>query len=342
MCGMGILLFLTIPFQHTKAEGMFNFIAEPIFPKNQDLTAKGYYKLNAKPDHEQTVFIEISNPTNEKQEIDVQSVNALTTKNGGIDYTTQMKTEFTSFIDEKYAIKSWIKSEDKIVLKPKEKIQFPIHIQTPNIQKGTYLGGIMFSPKTEKREIETDGKKGAHFQMYNTYGYVIAIELNFSTEQEKNLIVKGTKMVYSPSGIQMMIEIENPNALVVKKKNFEYTVLDESGKELFKGKEDELKMAPKTSIMYPFFWKNELKEGFYQVKVGMETKDGQKTIVDNLQKVEIKQKNINEYVNHKSEKKEEIVIEKKVVPIWVWIMFGFLSLGGIALGVIIGKRPKKN
>lgn len=334
--------FISLP-QVTQAKGMFNFTVEPILPKNQDLSTKGYFKLQSTPNSTQTIQLKVTNITNSTQELDVSGVNALTTKNGGIDYTVETKTEYTSFLDESFAIKDWLQSDNKLILKPNQSALFPVTIKIPNVSKGTYLGAIMFSPKVEKKDLKVGTKEGAYFQMYNQYGYAIAIQLDFGKKDKTQDIQIGeTQTIFSPSGVQLLVELSNPNAEIIKKRDFQYIVTDEHNKEMFRGSEEELKLAPMTKINYPIFWKNKLKEGKYKVSILLKDEGGKNTSKFDTKQIKVEQKNINQYVSHKGNDKNEVVLEKTVIPLWVWISFGIFAFIFIFMIVVIKKIKEKN
>ncbi len=86
-----ILLALTFPHAvaaNTKANNRVTFDAEAILPKNQQSDAILYfYDLRVRPGNNERLFIRLRNLTNEKQTVIIKTNNAVTNRNGAIDYS---------------------------------------------------------------------------------------------------------------------------------------------------------------------------------------------------------------------------------------------------------------
>jgi len=312
---------------------MFPFVAEPILPKNQDLSIKGYFKLNVQPKEKQTIFVRLKNVTNEKQTVYINSVNALTAKNGGVNYTSESNTEYTSFIDPDFAVGDWVKVADFVVLEPNEIKNIPISVSIPDKNEGTYLGGVMFSPEIKENENELSKQKGASFYFNNHYGFVIALEFNFPVHKKKEMIqAKSAKPLFISKGIQLLVELDNLNAEIVKDMELSFEIKDDSGRTLFSETESEFKMAPKTKIMYPLFWKGKVKEGNYHLYTRVNGQIISKPLSFDIEKGQLK-----EYVYKNNNKKNKVIIENSSSNWWIW----FLTIPGLILGIVIGRKGRK-
>jgi hypothetical protein len=258
----------------------------------------------------------------------LKPANALTTKNGGINYTESNKTDFTSFLNNDFKAAQYIKAKDEVTLDPNETKTVDVVVHVPNLHKGVLLGGVLFYPELEETSKNETNKGNVSLQLINQYAFAVAVQLLLPDTEKESLSFGKVDTVLSASGLQLLMDIKNNSANVTKLKDFHFKVYDSSDTLVFEGENPEVKMAPKTKISYPYFWKGELKEGKYSIKITGK-------VVDKNKKYEttftIKKQKLNQYISDNKKRKDPVVVENKT-PWWMWLLIIIIPVIAFVLG----------
>ena len=79
-------LFFVSPLNVHAESNKVSFDAEAVLPENQQSDA-GYYDLQVKPGEKQNLILKVRNTSSNQIKVIVEANNALTNKNGAIDYS---------------------------------------------------------------------------------------------------------------------------------------------------------------------------------------------------------------------------------------------------------------
>ena len=324
---------------HAAGEKKLPFAITPVFPTNQDKEIRGYYKLDFEPGKKQTVTIRIRNDKDGELTLFAGSLNALTIANGGIDYTEKIKNDSSSLLDEKYAIKPLIKVPETVVLKKGETKEIKVEITSPNISEGTALGGIDFMEKDASDPTQVGSEGGVSFNIQNKVDFKLAVQLDYTKNIETNVKLGDATIKSLPSGPQLYMRMVNNAAKIEKNIEGTYEVFDEKGASIFTGKLSGMDMAPKTDVNYPIAWTGKtIGEGKYTIKMTI-TKDGKQ--LDSAEKqFEITNETI---INiPKPDSSNPVVVgNEDDSNMKQYLIFGGLVVVALALGILLGRRRKK-
>jgi len=315
-------------------EKTMQFSVFPVINPSQTKGINSYFDLNMKKGEEKTVYIQVKNIKKEPTTIYIEPTNALTTKNGGIYYTKDKKTEYTYFTDEKFAVKERIKVQSEVKLNANETKKIPVTITAPKDEGSVYIGGLLFY----NDDVEVEKKKNkddVNFNINNKYAFAMAVVMNIGETPKAKIDFGDTEVEMFPSGTQIFVTMENNEPAIALGENAKFEVQDKNGKKMFDGKLGEIKMAPKTGIKYPIFWAgNEIKEGTYKLVWTMDM-NGEK--VKHEGEFEIKKKQIKEYVNKTGKKSEQVVVEESM-PWWIWAVLAFAMISSFYVGARVRKK----
>lgn len=311
------------------------FEIKVIAPKNQEKGIGSYYSLHTMPNQKQTIFLEIKNTKDYEITVDVNPANALTIKNGGIQYTEETKNTASEFIDPTYAMAKNIKVQNIVTLKAKETIKVPIEITTPSGNLGVYLGGISLT-EHENPNDEKEGEGG--FTIKNKTVVSIAIQLIMPNVDTPKVAIGDSKIEFIPSGIQLLTKFENTSGLVIKTLKGKYTVYNKDQKEVFSGKIENFKMAPKTNVYYPVFWNaDNITYGDHFVVTELELNG---KMITKKNTFNIPKKEVKEYAKKQEVKKPSV--EKEVWAWELWVVIGVLVLIIISMFIYVIRSNRKN
>lgn len=245
------------------------FTVTPVMPNNQESSVQSYFKLKAKPNETQTIFVRVENTKNETITVLIEADNALTSPLGEIQYIPGTGNENARITDPNFEMREFISVQQEIKLKPKEKKEIPISIRSPKGNKGTYLGGVTFISNMDGGKIEQiRDDKAYYFDIENRIGFAMAIQWDMPIPEKEEFTIEKAGIRLIPSGVQSYIEIQNSNANILTNFNATYHIKRKDGQQLFEGKITNVNFAPKTSIRYPIMWKGaELESGDFILEV---------------------------------------------------------------------------
>lgn len=309
---------------------------EPLYPENQVQTVKGYFRLKVQPNQKQTLNVRLKNNLDQNQTVIIKPANGYTNPVGGMLYSEKVESEDSILLDDAINLAEFLEVDSEIILNPSETRKISIQMTTPNIEKGTVLGGIRFVTEGKSANEEIEGNEGeANFVLKTETVHAIAVQLDYSHQPMPNFSLG--KAGFIPTGPSVFIEMKNDTQMIQENISGQYQVLKANGDSIFDGDIPSFKMAPKTQIRYPIQWMNEtLENGNYQIKLTMKV-NGREVLA--TEDFTIGQEEVNEYV----ERTQPIVPqaeEEEVIPGWIWIIAGAIVLAGIMFW--LGMRRKTN
>ena len=322
-----------------------NFDVTPVLPSNQIGNIGSYFNLQVHPDDKEDLTVRIHNKSDKPIIVEIDAANALNTQNGGIDYTALDKTTYSSFVDPTYALKNNIKTPNEVTLQANEIKDIPITVTVPNKKEGTVLGGILFSQKNQNDSSNKSSSKGV--TILNKTVFSIAIYLHITNSTNGNIVLNKPQLSFLPSGILLLINLDNNIPSVANNISGNYQVYDPDIKKVFEGSFSDLKLAPKTSLSYPVFWNSEtIKPGVYHLKINLNI-NGQ--YMENNQTFDVKSNDLTTYkkkVDHLSptidtSTKQTVNKNNNNPSLWMYISIGlFVVLLFVILLLILLKRKK--
>nr|WP_309099194.1 DUF916 domain-containing protein [Fredinandcohnia onubensis] len=309
-------------------------IVEPLYPDNQVKSVKGYFRLKVQPNQKQTVKVKLINNLNEEQKIMIKPANGFTNPVGGMLYSESLESDNSILLEDGIKLAPNLKVESEIILKPKETRVIAIDIIVPNIDRGTILGAVRFITEGKTNEEMVEANEGeANFVLKTETVYAIAVQLDLPIATNPNFSLGNAG--FSPEGPSVIIEMTNDAQMIQENISGEYQIEDSEGNQLFEGKINPFKMAPKTQIRHPLPWNYEtLEPGDYTLYAKINVNNNE---VVTEEEISIGNKQVDEYV----ERNQPIVPQgeaKEGIPIWVWIISGSIVLAGLMF--MLGRRKK--
>ncbi|MEH7097403.1 WxL protein peptidoglycan domain-containing protein [Neobacillus vireti] len=230
------------------------------YPVNQDSSTKGYYKLSMKPEQKQTIYIDLMNTSDVPVTLNIMNTNALSTQNGGINYTDSKGSELSYSLNKSFLANQYIQVQKQIELQANSKQTIPIKIIAPK-NNGTYLSGILFTTQ-QNSEKENDDL----VQIKSEVRVGTAIQLDVGNREIPIVDIKESITKVYPSGIQIQTRVENPSPSIIKSYEVHFKVYNLQNQLLFEGGSKQFDMAPFTGIMFPSNWNSSaIQTGKYRI-----------------------------------------------------------------------------
>ncbi|WP_239256755.1 DUF916 and DUF3324 domain-containing protein [Listeria ilorinensis] len=317
--------------QMADAASTVNFGVKAEIPDNQIDKKQTYFDLKMSSGQEQTVYVEVSNPTSSKVTVEMSINTATTNDNGIIDYSEGDKKPDESL---KYNIADCVQFDKDVELQPNETKKVPIQITMPaESYDGIMLGGINFTQK-ESEVAATEKEEKDESMVKNRYSYVIGLKLT-ETDAE---VTPDMKLKYIKPGQYnyanyVKANLQNPTSTMISNLKIDAKVYkDGSDEVLHEMKKDSLSMAPNSNFNYMIDWENqEFKAGTYRLK--MIATDGEQTWkwdeTFTIDRADAKKYN-----------DQAVGLEKDYT--WLYITLGILGLVLLLLIVfLLGRRSSK-
>lgn len=237
---------------------MDNFVVNPSLPENQRKGVTNYFSLNMDDKiKEFDLTFDIYNPNEKTIAVSVFPGDAITSSDGEIIITKDSTKLENQILNPSYKFSNYITAQDKVLLKPKEKKKVSVHVKSPPVKTGTYLGGVIFEGdgETEIQKGETKKKESVVFQIKNKFQFAYAIELiydNPSFGSEKTFLQIDDGVIFKkfgkPQGRVYISNMANQinrvsDISISTKKGNKYTVLF---------KDNLIKFTPYTKIAVDF------------------------------------------------------------------------------------------
>lgn len=234
------------------AESGVPFEIKPILTDEQEEDVANYISINVNGDSKEEVFeFSLKNRAKESREVIIEVVDAYTSPNGVVQYTN-IETENSKIVDDKYKMTSHLTLEGNnvITLKGGEETIIKTHLDAKGLE-GALLGGVSFQLHEEGKG---DGEEDSSFKINNKINMVVGVLVNFDTDKDVNVILDSPFVDPMPSyyAVRLPITMESP---LFKKVSMNYEVL-KNGKVMFDGESD-YEFAPKTQVNVSIPWKAE-------------------------------------------------------------------------------------
>lgn len=316
-------------------KSLIPFSVTPILPDNQERNIAHYYSLNMKPNDEQVIQLELLNNNQFEYDVSLHSANSLTAQNGDIEYISHDETNYDYFIDKDFALSTHIKVPKVIHLNANEKKMISISISSPS-KRGEYLGGILFEahlPNENKNQLSD--KKDVSFELVQRGLYALATKVNVgNVDDTKQELSMGTiQSTVKSDAFQVEMELKNENPYILKNISGNYEIYSKNDELLFQGTFGPFNMAPMSKTLYPIHWDfKSLKQGDYKIVVHSDALSMKKS----HETFSVEPSQVNEYKNNTNLSKPVA----EIIPIWVWIGFGLLTISGIFIGVYLGRKRR--
>ncbi|KAF1299370.1 hypothetical protein BAU15_01615 [Enterococcus sp. JM4C] len=252
-----------------KSEDMSYTVTANI-PDSQINSAVSYFDLQISPGSKETVFLHLKNSGTEKSTFTILLNQAMTNKNGVIDYS-KTQTKLDDSLKYKLAdIVSPVKKE--VTIDAGKELDVPFEIKMP-VEKfeGIILGGF-YVQKQSKEEEPTDEE----VIIKNQYAFVVGLSLQ-NTEAE---VVPDLKLVTAKAGLDnsytaVLANFQNPTASILRKLAIDATITQKGQeKTLYKVDKSGLAMAPNSNFDLPISLNKEaIKPGTYTLHVKASAED---------------------------------------------------------------------
>ncbi|MGX7024194.1 DUF916 and DUF3324 domain-containing protein [Vagococcus hydrophili] len=236
--------FNQVQADETHNENSFKY--KVIFPDNQMEENIGYYHLKMKPDQEQIVQIEMTNPGTKKTAVGISLNGTKTNANGVIEYgdtsiknDTSVKFDFTDIVS----------APKKVELNPGETKTLEIKIKMPKTSfNGVVTGGVQM---IQEGQNKVENKGGS--MVLNEYAYVVGMVLQESDEKvTPKLKLNSVKAGQSNYKNMVYVNYSNIEAAYVDNMTTEVQITKKgSDAVIYERKQAKMRMAPNSFISFP-------------------------------------------------------------------------------------------
>lgn len=253
-----LLLFLA-PLSSVQAdasEGTVGYSVQAILPDNQQDSNVTYFDLLMEPNQEQDIQVEIFNTTNEDAVIKVAVTNAVSNRNGVIDYTNT-EAEVDSSLATPLTEIAVVESPTVSIPAASSKI-VTVHLEMPPEEfDGIILGGLYFEKQPTEDETQSEG-----VSIENRYSYVIGVQLSETdTVIAPDLQLKNVGPGLANGRTALIAEIQNTEPVILRNLDITTAVYDEHNELIRSVKSEDYSMAPNSTMDYTIDWENQKIEG---------------------------------------------------------------------------------
>lgn len=260
-----------------------NYGVQAEIPENQIDKSKTYFDLLVKPGQKQNLTLTLTNTEDKEIQLLVEPNNAVTNKNGVIDYSkTDQKKDSTL----KVPFKDLVTGNTTITLKPKEKKTVTFELTVPKESfEGMVLGGFYI----HKVASEAEQKTQENVQIKNEYSYVIAVALRESlTDVPATMKLNEVKPNLENYHTAVTANLQDTMPTIINKLKIDASITKKGSKKVLHATEKEnLTMAPNSNFDFLIDWNNDpLKAGIYTLHLTATSPQGEWTFTEDF---EIKQ-----------------------------------------------------
>lgn len=266
VCIAIILVFCSVGYSSIPVfaeDNTVGYSVRALIPDNQIDKNQTYFDLKMKPKQKQTLHIEIFNSTNEPIEINCHITNAVTNRNGLIDYTNLNPNLDDTLLYPMTEIAKF--KNDKVILPAGETKIVPVYLKMPrNSFDGIILGGIYFEKNVDEKKIKDDA-----VQINNKYAYVIGLKL---TETDRVIKPELELESVEPNLVNyrqaIIANIRNSQPIIVNQLKIDAKVLDARGKVVHEQHVKDYRMAPNSTMEFVIDWnQKKFLPGTYTLKL---------------------------------------------------------------------------
>lgn len=250
------------------AEGMDYSIRADI-PCNQIDKNLNYFDLMMKPGEDQDISITLTNQSEETEIFKISVNNALTTKNGNIDYTNHNVDPDESL---KYPLEKLVTNNYQVVeIKSGETTKVPFHISMPKEKiEGVILGGIHISKEQTEanQKIET---------IKNKYSHVIGLQIRQSLNAVTPIInLNEIQTTLVNNYIKVVANLQNSTASIISKVSIDTQIMEKNNNNLLlRTKKENMSIAPNTNFDFLVDGENTtLSSGVYTLNIHISSEQG--------------------------------------------------------------------
>lgn len=144
------VMLLFFPLITQADEEGIGFEIKPLFPSTQIDKKSGYYYIQTEPGKKQTLDMTVYNIQDKDITVEFIIENAISTSNGNIDYSSDIKRTDKSLIDPITDIV--IPNKKTLTLKPKEEVKASFEVTPPNNSyDGIKMGRVVVREKDDKK-----------------------------------------------------------------------------------------------------------------------------------------------------------------------------------------------
>ena len=257
-----LMIGLCFPIAQSEAAEL-NFSVQAVIPDNQIDKKQTYFDLKMEPKQEQNLAVIMTNTTDKSILVEVSANTAITNDNGIVEYNNTTKKADDSL---KVGFKDLAKVEPEIIIPANQSVQAIVHLKMPDEPfKGVILGGLVFSEKLTKDQIEAE--KGN--QITNLFAYTIGVELTESNEAvSPNLKLIGVTAGQVNFRNAILATIQNDQPTIIKDLKIIGNIYKKNEKGiLYKTELTDCRMAPNSNFNLAVSLDNqEMKPGDYTFK----------------------------------------------------------------------------
>ncbi|WP_413518165.1 DUF916 and DUF3324 domain-containing protein [Carnobacterium maltaromaticum] len=332
--GLMSVLFLLIGLSFTSftseaAEGnSLSYSVEAELPNNQ-IKEVSYFYLSMTPAQEQTVYIRLSNHSNQEIKFNLTANTARTNSNGTIDYTDPASKQDPSLI---HSFSELVSIEPNLTVPAHETKKIPVVIKMPKeLFKGVILGGIHIQQLTK----ESDENSKANLQIKNQFAHVIGMALTESNELvQPNLNMHEIKQTVRDEHPIVTANIQNNQAMYLEELEIETGIYSADNQLVTqKTTQNELKMAPNSNFDFMIPLNNQpLEPGEYKLIADAKSPN-QKWHFEKKFKVLKNQKKAADSASWSKKTKSTSLN-------YLWVVLVILFL--VYFAFILGRQTKKN
>lgn len=308
-------------------EDAVDFSVKAILPENQLNKNYTYFDLRMEPSQKQTIEVLVSNTSLKEGTYTVNVNQAYTNKQGFIDYA-EKDVKLDSSL--KYPIKDIVHYENKVTVPAQQSVKVPIEIQMPQESfDGQLLAGIQITKNQSEKSNQA---------ISNEIGYVLGLKLTETDNPVKRDIqLEKVNAAVSYGKTSVVAKLRNPTMDAIGKLKYVVDIKNEKNGESVKKVtyDSGMEMAPNSTYDFAIDWAGErLVAGDYTL--GLVITDARDDEWKFNEKFTITAKEAND-IN-----KITVDVNKKVTPIWVYILIGLAILLIILVIVfLIVNRKKK-
>jgi len=233
-------------------------------PENQLNKNLSYFDLKMSPGNKQTITITVSNTSDRKMELMIETNTATTNQNGVIDYSKADSKKDSSL---KYAFSDLISPSQKVILEANETKTLPFTIKMPEKSlDGVILGGFYIYEVIQEDKKTSDKS----VQINNEFSYVIGVKL---TETNKLVTPELQLNKVKPELLNyrnaVTANLQNIKPVIINNLTVDARITKEGEKKvLHQTKKQSLSMAPNSNFDFPISWDNqEFEPGKYHLYI---------------------------------------------------------------------------
>ncbi|MCM0582506.1 DUF916 and DUF3324 domain-containing protein [Weissella diestrammenae] len=305
-----------------------------VLPSNQFNKNHTYFDLLVKPGEDQKLTVNLTNATDDAQEMITAVTTAKTNVNGVVEYApSKNKLDQTIPFDLGKATDF----PKKITVPAHQTVPFTFTIHVPNqTWPGIVAGGVSITQAKVNDNQQT--KKKAGISILNRYAYAIGIVMQTQADHtvpEKLTLKKVTAGQVSLRNA-VMSELHNKSENYINRVAIQSKVYRANSKKvLYESKRSNMQIAPNTVFNYPLSIEGTaFKAGRYRMKMTVKSSHNTWYFTKNFTISAAKAKTLNA--------KDVSIVHDTGIPWWIWLIIVCLAgLSGVLVFVVL-KRKKQD